>query len=87
MSAALPATISAIISDFLGTAPTLDEIIAFQLPDALEARALALLERHRNADLTPEEYAELEEFSQMGHFMNRVKLRARMELAGYEGPN
>jgi hypothetical protein len=84
MSVAPPITITTAISDFLGNAPTLEEIVVYQLPEFLEGRALELLERNRNGDLSPEETAELEEFSRMGHFMNRVKLRARMALAGEE---
>ena len=70
------------ISEFLGSAPTLEEIIAFKLPEALEERGLELLARNRNGELTPEERAELDEFTYMGHFMNLVKLKARLNLAG-----
>ena len=71
-----------VISEFLGSAPTLDEIIAFKLPEVEEERALELLARSRNGELSPEERAELDEFTRMGHFMNRVKLQARIKLAG-----
>jgi hypothetical protein len=81
MAVAPPYTITTVMSEFLGTAPTLEEIIAFKLPEVLEARGLALLERSRNDELTAEEQAELEEFTRMGHFMNRVKLQARLKLA------
>jgi len=75
-------TITTVISEFLGSAPTLEEIAAFRLPETVETRALELLERNRNDQLTPEERAELDEFTRMGHFMNRVKLQARLKLAG-----
>ena len=71
-----------VISEFLGSAPTLDEIIAFKLPEVEEERALELLARSRNGELSPEDRAELDEFTRMGHFMNRVKLQARLKLAG-----
>jgi hypothetical protein len=71
-----------VISEFLGSAPTLDEIIAFKLPEVEEERALELLARSRNGELSPEDRAELDEFTRMGHFMNRVKLQARIKLAG-----
>ncbi|MBN8634060.1 MAG: hypothetical protein J0M07_01955 [Anaerolineae bacterium] len=74
-------TITTVISEFLGSAPTLEEIIAFSLPEPLELRGLELLERHRSGQITPEERAELDEFTRMGHFMNRVKLQARLKLA------
>jgi hypothetical protein len=82
MSIAPTYNITMVISGFLGSAPTLEEIIAFQLPESLEARALELLERNRTGELTAEERAELDEFTRMGHFMNRVKLQARLKLAG-----
>jgi hypothetical protein len=75
-------TITTLISEFLGSAPTLEEIIAFRLPEPLELRGLELLERNRSGYITPEERAELDEFTRMGHFMNRVKLQARLKLAG-----
>ncbi len=75
-------TITTVISEFLGSAPSLEEIIAFKLPESLETHALELLERSRNHQLTSDERAELDEFTRMGHFMNRVKLQARLKLAG-----
>lgn len=80
MAIAQPPTVTTVISDFLGSAPTLEEIIAFKLPEVLEARGLALLSISRNGELTPDERAELDEFTRMGHFMNRVKLQARLKL-------
>ena len=82
MAVAQPPTITTVVSEFLGSAPTLDEILAFRLPETLEARGLELLTRNRNGELTPEERAELDEFTRMGHFMNQVKLQARLKLAG-----
>lgn len=81
MAVAQPHALTTVISDFLGSAPTLEEILAFKLPEALEERALELLARRRNGELTSEERAELDEFTRMGHFMNRVKLQARLKLA------
>jgi hypothetical protein len=73
--------LTTVISTFLGGAPTLEEIVDFQLPAELEARALELLERNRQNTLSGEERAEIDEFTRMGHFMNVVKLQARMKLA------
>ncbi len=73
MSVAPPLTITHTISQFLGSAPSLEEIVAFKLPEVIEQRALVLLECNRNGELTPNEHDEIEEFTHMGHFMNRVK--------------
>ena len=69
------------MSEFLGSAPTLQEIVAFRLPGVLEQRALDLLARRRAEALSEAEQEELDEFTRMGHFMNRVKLQARLKLA------
>ena len=74
-------SVSAVMSEFLGSAPTLDEIIAFKLPESLEQRALELLTKRREETLNEAEQVELDEFTRMGHFMNRVKLQARLKLA------
>ncbi|MDZ4765580.1 MAG: hypothetical protein SGI73_13600 [Chloroflexota bacterium] len=84
MTIAPPATITTVISDFLGSAPSLEEIIAFRLPEAIEQRSLELLAKNREGTLTPDVRAEMDEFTRMGQFMNRVKLRARLKLAGLE---
>lgn len=80
MAVAPPFTITTVISNFLGSAPTLEEIVAFKLPEALEERALELLARNRSGKLTDNERAEMDEFTRMGHFMNMVKLQARLKL-------
>jgi len=84
MHSAPPVTITSVITDFLGIAPSLEEIIAFRLPDDLEARGLELLTLSREGRLSNETEAELEEFTRLGHLMNRVKLKARLKLAGHE---
>lgn len=74
-------TITTLIEQFLGSAPSLDEIITFELPEPVQERALELLERKRDGALTSAEEAEIEEYTRMGHFMNRVKANARVRLA------
>lgn len=77
-------TITTVVSDFLGSAPSLEDIIAFRLPEILEERGLTLLALSREGSLSQDEQSELDEFTRMGHFMNRVKLKARLTLAGQE---
>jgi len=89
MSLAPAKTVLDEITDFLLTGPTAEEIIAFQLPEALEQRALDLLERNRENTLTPDERAEMEEFMRMGHFMNMLKrknIAARPSRTTWAGP-
>lgn len=44
-------TVSDVVTDFLGAAPTLEEIAAYRLPDELQTRAHDLLEKNRAGSL------------------------------------
>lgn len=72
------------ITDFLGSAPTLEQIIAYRLPDELQSRAHNLLDKNRAGNLTDQERAEMEEFRQIDHIMTLVKARARLKLSDNE---
>jgi hypothetical protein len=69
------------VIDFLVSAPTPEQIIAFGPSDALQARVRYLLDANRNATLTAEERAELDEFARLNHFMSMLKARAREKTA------
>ncbi len=71
-------TVKGAVTDFLSAAPTLDEIIDYRLPDALEARAHLLLDKNREQTLTPEEQQEMEEFRQIDHLLTLIKAKARL---------
>ncbi|RMF77615.1 MAG: hypothetical protein D6737_17160 [Chloroflexi bacterium] len=80
MSVVPPETIYDEIIDFLVSAPTPEQIIAFKPPEKLQARLSALLEQNRQHGLSTEEQAELDEFLRMNRFMSRLKLRARQKI-------
>ena len=65
------------ILDFLAAAPTSDEIIAYQPSVQLQERASHLLQQNRDGTLTEAERQELDEFTEMNHFMSMLKIRAR----------
>ncbi len=73
-------TIKEVVTDFLGSAPTLEEIAAYRLPPDLQDRAHQLLDRNRAGMLTPDERSEMNEFSQIDHLMTLVKAKARLKL-------
>lgn len=73
-------TIKEVVTDFLGSAPTLEEIATYRLPADLQTRAHQLLERNRAGILTPDERQELDDFSQIDHLMTLVKAKARLKL-------
>jgi hypothetical protein len=80
MAVAPERTVSDVVTDFLSSAPTLEEIAAYRLPDELQERAHLLLERNRDGTLSVDERAEMEEFRQIDHLMTLVKAKARLNL-------
>lgn len=46
--------ISIVLVRFFSSAPTLEQIVAFELDAELQTRAVDLLARHRNGVMTPE---------------------------------
>jgi len=82
MAVAPPKTITDVLIQFFGSAPTLEEIIAFELPPEIQARALELLQLNRGNLLTVETRAEIEEFDRVRHIINMIVLQARLRLAG-----
>jgi hypothetical protein len=73
-------TIKEVVTDFLGSAPALEEIATYRLPTDLQDRAHQLLDRNRAGTLTPDERNEMNEFSQIDHLMTLVKTKARLKL-------
>lgn len=73
-------TIKEIVTDFLGSAPSLEEIVAYRLPDELQQRAHYLLQKNRENILTNEERSEMDEFRQLDHLLTLVKAKALLKL-------
>ena len=73
-------TVSDVVTDFLGSAPTLEEIAAYHLPEEFQSRAHDLLEKNRSGNLSEVEQAEMAEFRQIDHLMTLVKAKARLKL-------
>ena len=69
------------IYHFLVSQPTPEQIIAFRPSQGTQERIRYLLDANRNRTLTAEEEAELNEFSQVEHFMRMLKLHARQKLS------
>jgi hypothetical protein len=80
MSIAPEQTIKDVVTDFLGSAPTLTEIAAYRLPDELQVRAHSLLEKNRAGNLTDDERAEMADFRQIDHLLTLVKAKAKLRL-------
>ena len=67
--------------DFLAGGPTPEQIIAFKLSPATQARLEELLDKNREAELTNEETAELDVYKQINHILILLKARARSMLS------
>jgi hypothetical protein len=80
MSFAPEKTIKDVVTDFLGSAPSLEAIAAYRLPEVLQIRAHELLEKNRAGSLLDDERAEMEEFRQIDHLLTLVKAKARLKL-------
>lgn len=69
------------ILEFLATAPTLEQIIAFSPSEALQQYSHYIFEKNRTETLSSEEQEELQELLKMNHFVNMLKIKARQKLA------
>jgi hypothetical protein len=68
------------VLDFLLTRPTPQDIIAFRVSPAAQARLRALLDRNREDELNAAEAAELDLYEQLEHLMLLLKAKARAQL-------
>ncbi len=73
-------TIFGEITDFLATNPTPEEIIAYRLPDDLQARAHELLDRNSEDELTPEEHNEMMDFARIDNMLLQLKAKMKLKL-------
>lgn len=70
------------VMDFLLSGPTPEQVLALRPSEAAQERLRYLLDGNRTNTLNDAERAELEAYSQLEHFVRRLKVRAREKLAG-----
>lgn len=68
------------VFEFLVSSPTPQQIIDFRASQAGQERMRFLLDKNRSGKLTAEEQIELEQMSQINHFMIRLKAHAHKAL-------
>ena len=73
-------TIADVISDFLSSAPSLEELAEYKLPAEFQERAHYLLEKNREGKLTDAEEAEISAFRQIDHIITLFKAKAERHL-------
>lgn len=71
-----------VITDFLAADPSPEAILAYRLPEELEARALSLLERNGEGLLSFDEELEMYDFMRADDVMSLLKAKTRLKLAG-----
>lgn len=77
-------TVFGVITDFLATEPSPQEIIAYQLPDDLQERADYLAERNGEDLLTPAEREELQMFLNVDTMFSLLKTKMKLKLRKQE---
>ena len=68
------------IIDFIAGGTTPESIVAFRPSIEAQQRVQDLIQRGQEADLTPAEESELEDYLQLEHLMIMAKARARLNL-------
>ena len=71
-----------LITEFLASDPTDEELLAFMLPDDMQARVSYLLVQNREAELTCEERHELDDYVRADHMISRMKTKTRLRQKG-----
>ena len=73
-------TVFDVITDFLATEPSPQEIIAYHLPDDLQQRADYLAELNGEDQLRPSEREELDEFLKVDRMFSLLKTKMKLKL-------
>ena len=73
-------TVFDVITDFLTSDPTPEDILAYFLPDELQERANYLLERNGEGLLTFEEQREMYDFMRADEMMSLIKVKTKLKL-------
>ncbi len=73
-------TVFSVITDFLATNPTPESIIAYRLPENLEARAHELLDMNSEGQLSEAEREEMLDFIRVDEMMSLLKAKIKLKL-------
>ena len=77
-------TVLDVITDFLASQPSLDELFAYHLPDDLQVRVDELVERNGEGQLTFDEQQELFDFMRADQMMGMLKAKTKLRLRNNE---
>lgn len=80
MQSTVTHTVFDVITDFLASGPTPEEIIAYHLPDDLQARVDELVELNGEGQLTFDQQQELYDFMRADEMMALLKAKTKLRL-------
>lgn len=72
----------AVITDFLSSDPSDEELLSYKLPDDLQERLGQLLYLNRESELTCEQRHELDDYMRADHMISRMKTKTRLRQKG-----
>jgi hypothetical protein len=73
-------TVKDVVTDFLSSAPSLEALAAYRLPDDVQEYAHSLLDKNRAGTLTEDEWREMEEIREIDHLLILIKAKAKLRL-------
>lgn len=80
MQSAPVRTVFDVVTDFLASEPSPEVLIAYHLPDDLQARVDELVERNGEGQLTFDEQQELFDFMRADEMMALLKAKTKLRL-------
>lgn len=80
MQAAPTRTVFDVITDFLATEPSPQEIVDYYMPEDLQARLDELLDKNSEGEITPSEREELERFLNANQMFSMLKSKMKRKL-------
>jgi hypothetical protein len=72
----LPSDVYRYVVEFLASNPSPEAVVNFRPTPEIQTRISQLLEKNREARLTPGEAAELEEYERINRFVRKFKIQA-----------
>lgn len=73
-------TVFDVITDFLASDPTSEDLLAYHLPDDLQARVEELVERNGEGQLNFDEQQELYDFIRADEMMALLKAKTKLKI-------
>lgn len=80
MSGITTRTVFDVITDFLASDPTPEQLLAYHLPEDLQARVDKLVEQNGEGELTFDDQQELFDFMRADEMMALLKVKTKLRL-------